>query len=637
MNEVFRDASAEDLMPRVFFLDDFRSAFLVERGFLDVFAVKAAGSEPVGRAFPVARLTAGKVAFGTGSGRRPDNGAEMRFMAIPSLEAVIVRGERAGLEAAETFDLKTTVWIDDWVFSLSEFLVRDLGPPPSTAKLIEADSGIPHAAGTVLTAYHGDVVWVTANRSMRLAGSGGGIAVSAGKIVPMTERLWIDLDSDTDVSAEFTPGTLVSNRLWPAFDAYNALVLECAVALERKRIEAEEEHSVSAVAANRAAKEKTFQFLSGAMNSGGETVETARTAETDPIRAAATVVAGSLGVEADARRATLFETDPLRTLTAFARGSGLFLRRLSLAPGWWRRNGPSFVGAATDDGRPLAVLSDGRRSYRAVDAETGAAFGVGRMEAEKIASLAIMLYAPLPDRIRNGKDALIHSLKGVGGRFLVVLAMSVLAGLTALLTPVATGQLLAEVIPRVDVPMWTAYLGALLLAAFSGMVFELVRGLATLHIQSRVDERLQSAVWNRLLSLPAPFFREYSSGDLADRANGISQIRQLITGVVAGSMLGGVSALFSFVLLFWYSWRLALCATVLALVLAGATWLFAFCQMKHHRKAFELQGAIEGLVFQMINGLAKLRVANAESHALARWAERYADQRREIYTSGGSF
>ena len=49
--------------------------------------------------------------------------------------------------------------------------------------------------------------------------------------------------------------------------------------------------------------------------------------------------------------------------------------------------------------------------------------------------------------------------------------------------------------------------------------------------------------------------------------------------------------------------------------------------MRHSREALRAQGELNGFVFQMISGLAKLRVANATRHALARWAERYAEQK----------
>ena len=206
--------------------------------------------------------------------------------------------------------------------------------------------------------------------------------------------------------------------------------------------------------------------------------------------------------------------------------------------------------------------------------------------------------------------------------------MAMLGGLTALATPILIGRLLADVIPRVDVPMWGTFLGALLVAALGATVFAAVQTIAMLRIEGRMDEQLQAAVWSRLLSLPARFFRNFTAGDLADRANGMSEVRQLVAGATVTAFLGGLFSLFSYALLFWYSWRLALCAGALVLVLAGVTWFCARAQMRHMRVAFAAQGAIDGFVFQMITGLAKIRMAHAENDALARWASRYSEQKR---------
>ena len=69
---------------------------------------------------------------------------------------------------------------------------------------------------------------------------------------------------------------------------------------------------------------------------------------------------------------------------------------------------------------------------------------------------------------------------------------------------------------------------------------------------------LQAAVWDRLLRLPVPFFRRYTSGDLADRSSGIGYILRTLTGSAIFSILSGVFSIFSFLLLFYYSWQLAL-------------------------------------------------------------------------------
>ena len=317
-------------------------------------------------------------------------------------------------------------------------------------------------------------------------------------------------------------------------------------------------------------------------------------------------------------------------LVSLARRADIRTRKITLGFRWWRLDGPSFIANDTENGRPLAVLADGRGRYRSLDPTSGETFDVGAGNAARIGRKGMMLYPPLPESVKSGLAALRHTLRGRWRDFRVVILMAVLAALLALLTPELTGRLLAEVIPRVDTPQWVAMLGALFLAALGTATFDIVRALAVLRIEGRVDEQLQAAVWSRLISLPMPFFRRYTSGDLADRANGITMIRQMLTGATVTSVLGGVFSLFSFALLFYYSWSLALWIGASALlVLIGATWFFTKGQMRHHRAAFEVQGRIDGFIFQMISGISKLRMASAERFALANWAERFAEQRKE--------
>ena len=206
--------------------------------------------------------------------------------------------------------------------------------------------------------------------------------------------------------------------------------------------------------------------------------------------------------------------------------------------------------------------------------------------------------------------------------------MGALGALVALLTPVVTGELLAEIIPRVDVPMWTAALVALALGAFTTAALSVVGAFSMLRIEARIDETLQAAVWSKLLSLPTPFFRRYLAGDLADRANGVSVIRQILTGATGASLVSGAFSIFSYALLFYYSWELALWTGVAVLLLVAGSWWFTTRQIHHQRDVFKAQGAIDGMVFQMIIGVAKLRQAHAERSALLRWSKLYTEQKR---------
>ena len=623
--ERIRGVRVETGAHRPFPMDDPARVWFVEQGYLDVFAAEMRDAEVVGRWRFVARVPSGQMAFGS---RRVESGerSAFGFLAVPSLDTVIVEGERDGV-ASESFDLDATDWIDEWISRLSEFLVRGR-PPPRHAQLIEADPDVSCAAGSVHGAQHGDVVWVSATAPLRFAGRDE-LAVAPGEpLLPVTEQTWFELEAEAEVSAAYTPTALMNERLWPGFERFGALVLEFAILAESEALETSETR-------HRVADETRRASVDGALRDLGEVLGAThgdglgRARGRTPLHAAAILVAEACGATLEIPRRPVEARDPFEAIAALARGSGIRTRRVTLAPHWWRRDGPPLVGFTTRERRPIALLPNPRGGWRAVDPQGGAARQVDRAAATGIAREGLELYAPLPERVEDNATLLRFALHRRGRDLRTMLAVGALGGLAALLTPILTGPLLVEIIPRVDVPTWTAALGALLLAAFGGAAFEVVRALALLRVEGRAAERLQTAMWSRLLSLPAPFFREFTVGDLADRVNGIGQIREILTSAAVTAAMGGIFSVFSLALLFYYSASLALVVCGLLLVMSGATWFLSRAQLRRHREAFRAQGAIDGFTFQVISGLAKLRVANAESYALARWAQRFAEQKRE--------
>ena len=618
-----------------FLMDDPARAFWVEDGHLDIFAIKLLSNEVATRTPFVTRVPAGSMCFGAQrlAGRGGSEGL-FAFLAVPSMDAVIIVGERARVASKENFDLDAVIWIDEWVARLSEFPVRGGSPPPRNAALLDADPNVPYPAGTAVSAHHSDIVWVSANRPISFIGDGDLTVGDGSHLVPLSERTWFELDGDTEVTALQTPAVVVAERLWPSLDRFSALILEYAAIAERRKIDTYSDYYQTLLRSRETTTTKMFGTLGQVLGVAQDQEQkiAASSGET-PLRTAVSIVAEAAGVTLEIARNVKEPADPEEAVETLVRPSGIRSRRITLTADWWRRDGPSLIALAGEEKRPIALLSDGRGSYRAVDPTAGKSFAVSEKDAAAIGRHGMMLYSPLPLDIKDGLSALRVSLRGRSRDLGVLITMAVLGALVALLTPVATGELLAEVVPRVDTSMWVAYLVALVFAAFGTAMFDVVRALALLRIEGRIDERLQAAVWIRLLSLPAPFFRRFTAGDLADRANGITMIRQMLTGATATAVIGGVFSVFSFALLFYYSWELALSAAALLIVLIVATWIFARGAMKHHRAAFTAQGLIDGFVFQLITGLSKLRMANAEADALVHWAERYAVQKRRTLSA----
>jgi ATP-binding cassette subfamily C protein len=352
----------------------------------------------------------------------------------------------------------------------------------------------------------------------------------------------------------------------------------------------------------------------------------------DPLLLASRRVAAAAGLEIRERPPgppSRKQGDALAQICSAAR---IQSRRVLLRDDWWwRDNGPLVafrIPPADPKARqPVALLPISARSYDLVSPD-GSRQRVDEAVAESLSGDAFMFYPALPARPVDLRDLARLAFAGRRKDVVTLLAMGVVGGVLSLLVPILTGQVFGSVIPSAQRGQLFQVTVALLVAAVAGGLFQITRSLAVLRLGGKVDGVLQSAVWDRLLALPVAFFRRYAVGDLANRALGIDAIRELLTGNVLTVALSAVFSVFSFALLFRYSLRLALLATAMALALmlvtAGLVWL----QLRHQRAILDLQGRTASLVFGLIHGIGKLRVAGAEARAFARWAERFAQQRR---------
>jgi ATP-binding cassette subfamily C protein len=168
----------------------------------------------------------------------------------------------------------------------------------------------------------------------------------------------------------------------------------------------------------------------------------------------------------------------------------------------------------------------------------------------------------------------------------------------------------------------------LILTGATATSVELVRNLLVLRLQTRASGKAQAAVMERLLSLPAAFFRKYAVGDLADRALGIETIQKYVTGVTLSVALGAVFSLSSFFVILYYDARLAVVCGLLALIAIGAATVEALLTLPLYRDLSARGGAISAYVLQVIAGIAKLRVSRAESRAFVGWLDRFGTMRR---------
>jgi NHLM bacteriocin system ABC transporter ATP-binding protein len=202
-----------------------------------------------------------------------------------------------------------------------------------------------------------------------------------------------------------------------------------------------------------------------------------------------------------------------------------------------------------------------------------------------------------------------------------------LAGVFGMAVPLATAQIIDEVFPSAEVGLLFQTGAILAVFAIASALVQVVRGATALRVETRSSARLQAAVWDRLLRLPVEFFRAYSAGDLAMRANGINAIRRALSGTAIAAILSGLFSLLNFLVMIRIDPGLAFLAGALSLGSVAAAAGLGGASVLIHRSLARVDGRLSSLVVQILGGVSKLKVASAERRAFSVWSQLYAEKR----------
>jgi ATP-binding cassette subfamily C protein len=632
------------------------SAWLVRSGRVELFAVApprggSGGGAGAGVRSHLATLDAGELVASLDLGRqlRPFQAAERRdgegegetreprsaLLAVPHPGTRLIRLPAATLrELARRPVLAPalTRLVERWVRRLTGEVVR--GRPPKHYQELRPgiEVRLPEAGTAARTAR--GVVWVRhLAGSCRFLGRDDLPITPEDFLLPVTDETWLDSAGEVHLSCVDGESLLRSGALWAGLDRFHHLLLAYADRLREEDADDERVRLARKTDLDRRTLETAHSRLAavlGPRTAAGAPLE----AGSDSLLEACRLVAEAQGIELRKPPDATAELPPRQRLARIAAASRIRHRRVLLRDDWWRRdNGPLLAFRPPEEtggpSRPVALLPRSPTRCELVEPGTGAITEVDEAVAEGLEGEAAMLYRPLPERALRFSDLLDLVFRRRRHDLATLLLMGLGVGLLAVLVPILTGYLFGTVIPAADRARLAQATIALVLAAVAGAAFQVTRSIAVLRLSGKVDGLLQGAVWDRLISLPVPFFRRYTVGDLADRAMGIDTIRQLLTGHVISSVLAAIFSVFSFGLLFYYSWPLALAASGLVALLAAVTTGLAYLQLRHQRLFLEHRGKVASLVFDLIHGIGKIRVGGAEHRAYGRWADGFSRQRRE--------
>jgi ATP-binding cassette subfamily C protein len=636
MGEVAESAAAEVLRPgpaRPLALDDRTRVWIVHSGRLDLFAVPVdAAGEPVRHGRYLFGLAAGEAGFGVAAAACAD-GTRIALRGAASSGTEVIALRRDHWVADPSTAARIAEQVDLWVAALSAALANaDI----RTDVLIEADSERQIKQGTRLGPTRGGTVWIEPREgTLRWFGSEAAGITPDDPPWPLAGPGWAEAKSAVRLMTRSTAALQAEGpdgaALWRALDQANGRCLELLAGEVAVRDAAEAARISRKLRVNAGMFAGSLGRVAGVLRKGEVPAEPE--AAGDALFAAAALVTARLGIRLKPPTGTP-DPDGQARLDALCRAARVNLRRVGLSDGWYRRdNGPllGFRAGAQGSALPVALLPIGATAYELVDPESGARQPIGLPEAAMLLPAAYTFYRSLPDLRATVAGVMRFGAAGMRADISRVFGMGLIAGLLALVTPMISEPLFGDILPRSDVATLAVVVLAMAMATIGTTAFAIVRGFSLLRLEGRMEAVLQAGLWDRLLRLPTSFFRQFTTGDLANRAMSITAIRTLLTSAVNSALMDGLFSMMSFVLLFYYSWRLALVATALAVLATITSVGLSVWQIPHQRAAMRGMGEIGGMTFQMLIAVGKLRVAGAEARAFGRWATTLAEQNGHFF------
>lgn len=607
-------------------LGDPHYAWFVDSGTVDLFLVETRAGVEQSAAQHVLRATAGRLLSGVlsqtgdttlGMVAKGLPGTALRRLPVDSLASV------RHAELAEQ--------VDAWIRDVSGMLSRDVMHQPRPDRLIGSNQTLTLDNGTLST--RRGVVWVSepapgASLFMSLidptdSRPGAGLADSA---LPLTPVSWLAIMEPVELSTRCSTALAEENLLLPALAHFHSVVFSLE-RLNRSLAVVDQANLGKAWATRRRADEEDarrhlFNLYDLAPEEGAEGGNPA-------LIKALRIIGRHEGIEFKwpEREKTSDSATLLRDIVDI---SGVRARRVRLDPEdrWWVGDSGAMLAFRAEDGDPVVLLPGALGPYREVNPASGRGARITPARAQAFSAYAWLFYQSLPSTPVGLRDLLRVSGKKLVPDLIRYMANGLLAGLVMLLPAIAIGFIADEVIPNRETGLLYSTTAALAAFAILGALLQVLKGTALMRVEGRATSRIEAAFWDRLLRLPPGFLRRYPAGELGMRGMTFQKLRDAAQGVVANAALSIIFLSPAIILIFFYDPVLGGATAAFSLLSLAATIALGIRQVAPQGQVLLATRGLAGRLFQVINGISKLRVENAEGSAFAVWAEDYRTQKQ---------
>ena len=612
-------------------LEDPDCVWFIDRGAVDLFLVELKDGVEQAAPHHLLRCEAGRLLPGVAPDEQNDNGKDTTLSLIAKgLPGTLLQRLPASL-LSEVHPAELAEQTDTWLTAITDTLSRFVSHLPRPTAL--AEPGLVHAPAACTLSVRRGVIWVSepsvgASLFMDMVDQAQ-FAEASGPheaLIPLSRTSWLTLFDEAKVSGKSTETLARQGLLLPALACFHTVALNLERLNRRLAVvddaNLERERTISRRTAEKAARQRLFNIYDLPIDRDARVEDTA-------LGDALQIIGRHEGIDFRIPVRSRSSDSPIGLVDVLD-ASGVRARRVRFRAGesWWRGDSNALLAFRTEDGQPVALLPGVFGRYRQLDPVSKRSVRLTAARAEALQQEAWMFYRPLPPENVKPADLLRIAMHGSGADLVRLVIAGLPGGLIKLLPALALGFVANHVVTGGSAGVLYAVAVTLAVFGLLGALLHLLQSSAMMRLEGRSASRVEAAFWDRLMRLPSSILHRHPAGDLAMSGMTFQNLRDGLQGVIADSVLSIVFLLPIFAVIFFYDATLGVIALVFSLVSLLITAALGLRQVAPYGRMTGALRRVAGRLFQIVGGIAKLRVENAEGSAFAIWARDYREQKR---------
>ena len=310
---------------------------------------------------------------------------------------------------------------------------------------------------------------------------------------------------------------------------------------------------------------------------------------------------------------------------------GVMYRTITLKKDWYKdATGPLI--AQTKDGNIVSLIPGKLFGYYFYDLKKNRKVKVNKNTAKNFLDEAVCFYKPFPQKSLSIKDLLMFILESLSRKDIIVFfLLTLMVQIVGMIFPYVSNLLFSRVVPLKNLNILLPFSGLLIGMVFSSKLITIAKGLFCAKIGTKLNLTVESATMAKIMTLPATFFKNRSSGNLAARMRSVRKLCDILSKMLFGNLLVAFCSLVYLFQMYMFAKELLLPAIFLIAIQFAFSVFSSFKLLKISKIRTNNYSKIYNLVLTLLSGVQKIKLCGAEKRAFAKWAKFYKNYANSEY------